>query len=404
MKLGLVWSEKAVILKTTQMKFASGMKWCAISVVCVATASCSSTQTTKPTAPAKKQSKEYFAESVYGVKASPRVVEGDVVPKGGGRFMVGNSYTIKGRRYQPREEAGYDRSGLASWYGDAFHGRRTANGEVYDKQHLSAAHPTMPLPSYARVTNVANGASVLVRVNDRGPFHAGRLIDVSAKTAEMLDFKRAGTGNVRVQYVGRAPLEGDDTPYLMASYVPKGGKAPVEQHRGWLGSMIASVRGDTSLNAPAMAPSAAQPVMMASAAHVMPQSDAAGYAGVPVPVSRNGAAVNAYPAAQSAQVALAPQSHLEPQSLGQQALNASFGAPVAMGDFPALPEFGPMVMSRPDGNYMRLPGSTYAAAYAGEVASVVKAKAAFDQILVEDNGLTSDAIVEFAKRHGKMAQ
>lgn len=388
-----------MVLKTAQLRIASGLKWCAISVVCVATASCSSTGTTPKQAEApKKRSKEYFAESAYGVKASPRVVEGDVVPKGGGRFMVGNSYTIKGRRYQPREEAGYDKSGLASWYGDAFHGRRTANGEVYDKQHLSAAHPTMPLPSYARITNVDNGASVLVRVNDRGPFHAGRLIDVSSKTADLLDFKRAGTGNVRVQYVGRAPLEGDDTPYLLASYQPKGGSAPAETHRGWLGSMIASVRGAPAVEQPASTTAAQAPqIMMASGAHVLPENPA--YA-VPVPIQRDATISAEYPAQQAVQVALAPQ----PQMLGQQAINEGFGAPVAMNDFPSLPEFGPFVTARPDGHFLQLPGGTYAAAYAGEAGAVTRAKAAFDQVLTGQVSLTETAIVEYAKRNGKAAR
>jgi rare lipoprotein A len=385
-----------VSLKISRVKFASTIRWCAISVVCVAAASCSSTQSTKPTEPPKKRSKEYFAESEYGVKASPRVVEGERVPKGGGRFMVGNSYTIKGRRYQPREEAGYDRSGLASWYGDAFHGRRTANGEIYDMRHLSAAHPTMPLPSYARVTNVKNGASVLVRVNDRGPFHAGRLIDVSSKTADLLGFKQTGTGNVRVQYVGRAPLEGDDTEYLMASYSPNGVKAPAGNGKGWIGSMIASVRGGQS-DQNAMPAAAPQPQMMASAAHVMPQAE--DYI-VPVPMQRSRASSAGHYPDQSTQVALAPM----PQSLGQQALNASFGAPSAMSDYPVLPQYGPFVTGRPDGNYLQAPSGRFAAAYADETPSIKRAKSAFDAVLVDSGDLTESAIVEFAKRHSKLTQ
>ncbi len=98
-----------------------------------------------------------------------------------------------------------------------FHGRLTANGEIFDQNHLSAAHPTLPLPSYVRVTNMANGRSVVVRVNDRGPFAHGREIDLSSRTADVLDFKNQGTAKVRVQYVGRAPLKGDDTRFLMAS-------------------------------------------------------------------------------------------------------------------------------------------------------------------------------------------
>jgi rare lipoprotein A len=106
---------------------------------------------------------------------------------------------------------------MASWYGSAFHGRRTANGEVYDMASLSAAHPTMPLPSYARVTNLTNGYSVIVRVNDRGPFHGGRVMDVSSRVADVLEFKGAGTAKIRVDYMGRAPMEGSDDGRLLAS-------------------------------------------------------------------------------------------------------------------------------------------------------------------------------------------
>lgn len=172
------------------------------------------------TAPSKptKRSKEYFSEKEYGVKASPRVVEyGQPVPQGGGRYMVGKAYTVKGRVYKPFENKRYTAVGYASWYGSAFHGRYTANGEVYDMDGFSAAHPTMPLPSYARVTNLANGKSVVVRVNDRGPYHGNRLIDVSNTAAKLLEFRENGVGRVRVEYVGRAPLEGSDDRQLMAT-------------------------------------------------------------------------------------------------------------------------------------------------------------------------------------------
>jgi rare lipoprotein A len=154
----------------------------------------------------------------YGVAPSPRVVaEGQAVPKGGGRHQLGQPYRVAGRVYVPREERNYSREGLASWYGSAFHGRRTANGEVFDRHSISAAHPTMPLPSYARVTNVSNGRSMIVRVNDRGPFHANRLIDVSQSVADALSFRQMGTARVRVDYVGRAGLAGSDDRILLAS-------------------------------------------------------------------------------------------------------------------------------------------------------------------------------------------
>jgi rare lipoprotein A len=161
---------------------------------------------------------EYFPEGRYGT-ASPRMVrDGEAVPRGGGQYLVGRAYSIAGRRYLPREMSpGQSQVGMASWYGDAFHGRKTANGEVYDMSSISAAHPTMPLPSYARVTNMRNGRSIVVRVNDRGPFHANRVMDVSKRVADALDFRRAGTGQVKVDYLGRAGLNGSDDNQLMAT-------------------------------------------------------------------------------------------------------------------------------------------------------------------------------------------
>lgn len=172
----------------------------------------------KPQQAARSTSKEYFPSSVYGT-ASPRVVgDGQAVPRGGGRYLVGRPYTIAGRTYVPREvDTKTAQRGKASWYGSAFHGRRTANGEVYDMRSVTAAHPTWPLPSYARVTNAKNGRSIIVRINDRGPFHAGRVMDVSSRVADALDFKRFGTADVKIEYVGKAGLAGSDDQTLMAS-------------------------------------------------------------------------------------------------------------------------------------------------------------------------------------------
>ncbi len=154
----------------------------------------------------------------YGVSSSPRVVAfGEPVPKGGGTYRVGKPYTVAGRVYVPQENPNYRAEGLASWYGDNFHGRLTANGEVFDMDSLTAAHPTMPIPSYARVTNLSNGKSLIVRVNDRGPYHGNRIIDVSNRAAHLLDFKGQGIARVRVEYVGRAPLEGSDDRQLVAT-------------------------------------------------------------------------------------------------------------------------------------------------------------------------------------------
>jgi rare lipoprotein A len=154
----------------------------------------------------------------YGVAASARVVEpGQPVPKGGGVYRLGQPYTVAGRVYVPEENINYSAEGMASWYGDDFHGRYTANGEVFDMNSISAAHPTLPLPSYVRVTNLANSRSIVVRVNDRGPYARDRLIDVSVKTAELLGFYGHGVTRVKVEYVGRAPLQGSDDRKLIAT-------------------------------------------------------------------------------------------------------------------------------------------------------------------------------------------
>ncbi len=149
---------------------------------------------------------------------SPKVVaDGEPVPRGGGNFKLGNPYTINGRTYYPSHDPKYRAEGIASWYGADFHGRKTANGEVYDMNAISAAHPTMPMPSYARVTNLENGRSIIVRVNDRGPYAHGRIIDLSTGTAKALGTYGAGLARVRVEYVGRAGLAGSDDNALLAT-------------------------------------------------------------------------------------------------------------------------------------------------------------------------------------------
>jgi rare lipoprotein A len=168
---------------------------------------------------------EHFSQAKYGRASRKVVADGEAVPRGGGQYLVGRPYTVAGRRYYPAENPSYTAVGMASWYGAAFHGRRTANGEVYDMASLSAAHPTMPLPSYARVTNLENGYSVMVRVNDRGPYHGGRVMDVSSRVADVLDMKAMGTAKVKVDYVGPAPMEGSDDSQLLASLRTDGSPA-----------------------------------------------------------------------------------------------------------------------------------------------------------------------------------
>jgi len=122
-------------------------------------------------------------------------------------FKVGQPYKINGRWYRPRMVERYEKVGVASWYGSAFHGRPTANGEIFDMYEITAAHPTLPLPSLVRVTNLENGRSLVLRVNDRGPFVDNRLIDLSKGAARELGFERKGLAKVRVEYLGLARLE-----------------------------------------------------------------------------------------------------------------------------------------------------------------------------------------------------
>jgi rare lipoprotein A len=332
-----------------------GLRLAAVPLLCAVLAACGST--TSSVKKTKSRSKEYFAESVYGVKASPRVATGNNIPKGGGRYQVGKPYQVKGKWYQPKEDFGYNKSGMASWYGSAFHGRLTANGEVYDKHHLSAAHPTFPLPSYARVTNLENGTSVIVRVNDRGPYEYGRIIDVSSKTADLLDIKRKGSANVRVQYVGRAPLEGNDMPYLMASYVRKGDRGPSVMPEGQIASgvMVAS-------NEPLR--------------DMVPNLRA-----VPVPNRSTldaGVPVNAL--AKPAQASAATS---------------------AFDEFVVLPQIGPMPTSRPQ--LIPLPDGSMAYAAAYVEVRVSDKPSPFEAIMVDRNPLTPDSILAYAKRQYRNA-
>jgi peptidoglycan lytic transglycosylase len=126
---------------------------------------------------------------------------------GRGGYVVGQPYEIKGVWYYPRVDYHYDKTGVASWYGESYNGRPTANGEVYDMNKLSAAHPTLPLPSVVEVTDLQNGRSLELRVNDRGPFVDGRIIDLSRRAAQLLGFEREGTAPVRVKILKRQSIE-----------------------------------------------------------------------------------------------------------------------------------------------------------------------------------------------------
>jgi rare lipoprotein A len=116
-----------------------------------------------------------------------------------GNYKIGRPYQIDGVWYSPREDWSYDETGIASWYGEQFHGRNTADGEIFDLNSLTAAHRTLPMPVVVRVTNLDNGRSIKLRVNDRGPYARGRIIDVSRRAAQLLGFEGQGTAKVRVQ-------------------------------------------------------------------------------------------------------------------------------------------------------------------------------------------------------------
>jgi len=146
------------------------------------------------TACAETQLVVHSAKELAGMGTKP-------VPKTKGYYKVGKPYRIKNTWYYPAEDFDYTETGIASWYGPKFHGRRTANGETFDMNTLTAAHRTLPMPSLVRVINLSNGRSLLLRVNDRGPFARNRIIDVSRRAAQLLGFQRQGTARVRVEIV-----------------------------------------------------------------------------------------------------------------------------------------------------------------------------------------------------------
>jgi rare lipoprotein A len=157
------------------------------------------------------------------------------VPPNAGVYRVGQPYQIGGVWYYPHEQPDYDETGIASWYGPGFYGNLTADGELFTSKDLTGAHKTLPMPVNVRITNLENGQSLVVRVNDRGPFAAGRIIDVSERAAKLLGFYEKGTARVRVQYVARADLPtgqpqpfGAGTPEEVQNAVPKVDNGKVE--------------------------------------------------------------------------------------------------------------------------------------------------------------------------------
>ena len=177
------------------------------------------------------------------------------VPPNAGVYKVGQPYQIDNVWYYPREQPDYDETGIASWYGPTFYGKHTANGEMYDGGQLTAAHKTLPMPVNVRVTNLDNGKSLVVRVNDRGPYARGRIIDLSKRAAELLDVVQTGTARVRVTYLSRADLNGalpSETPAAIASALPAAPSGKVDT------SALGVVPG-AAVTPPAAAPTLPKP-------------------------------------------------------------------------------------------------------------------------------------------------
>ena len=145
-----------------------------------------------------------FAKKKYRDKADEEVSDTNVVARP--HYKIGNPYQIAGKWYYPERDLRYDNTGIASWYGDQFAGKLTANGEIFDPELVSAAHKTLPMPSVVRVTNLDNGKSLVVRINDRGPYVTGRIIDMSRAGARLLGFKDDGIARVRVQLLTEQSL------------------------------------------------------------------------------------------------------------------------------------------------------------------------------------------------------
>jgi len=150
------------------------------------------------------------------------------------RERVGPPYEANGRWYVPTPEPGYQQTGTASWYGSQFQGQRTASGEAFDQEALTAAHPTLPIPSLVQVTNLENGREVIVRVNDRGPFSGDRLIDLSRGAANVLGFEQAGHARVNVRYLGPAPrrVNADGSSAPESVHAPASTASPQQTEEG----------------------------------------------------------------------------------------------------------------------------------------------------------------------------
>ncbi len=223
-------------------------------------------------------------------------------PTSTGPYKIGSPYQVNGTWYHPQVDYGYDAVGVASWYGPGFHGRQTANGETYDENALTAAHPSLPMPSLVRVTNLDNGRAVVVRINDRGPFAHGRLIDLSRRGAEELGFVNLGTARVRVQILA-------DESRAMAPLAHRtSAEAPLPAIAVPLGAVEVAPLDDT----PPGRPVAVEEITVAAVPATAPLAAQAPAAAAPMAVAPQATAVHMAVAAQvsaaTVPVAVAPET------------------------------------------------------------------------------------------------
>jgi rare lipoprotein A len=209
-----------------------------------------------------------------------KTVQGPSEPAPVGRYKVGNAYQISGQWYYPAENAEYVETGIASWYGPGFHAKQTANGEQFDENAMTAAHRTLPLPSAVRVTNLENGRAVVLRINDRGPFARGRIIDVSRRGAQLLGFINQGTAKVRVEIL---PAESQKLK-MAALNLPMSEEQPMQisaaPREAVMARELPSPTGGASaatpevqvVSAPVVRAAPAQPPALSQAVEVLPVS------------------------------------------------------------------------------------------------------------------------------------
>jgi rare lipoprotein A len=264
-------------------------------------------------------------------------------------YKIGAPYSVKGVTYYPHVDLSYDRTGTASWYGEAFQGEYTANGEVYDLNQITAAHKTLPLPSIVEVTNLQNNRALRVRINDRGPFADGRIIDLSRRAAQLLGFERSGTAMVRVRILPAESLQAEAAaargivsngssayaaaapaaaPVVVAAAAPRAAPAPSHPP-------VAAVP-PPSVVGPVASPSAIPP----AGSPAPPAPPAAGFA-----AAATGAQPAVYqPAAQNSEPVPAAYQTSQPQQVAAQYPPPQYGTPAPV--YQRLPTAAPAAPSR----------------------------------------------------------